>query len=149
MSDKISIIDDFSNSRIKSRAIAQVGALQGTWRMELCRYRPRRSDRQNRYYWPCFVAPFAEYLKEQGNEFDDFEYAAHEILKAAFLKVQTFDKRTGKRRVFVQSTTKLNTAEFNEYLDKCAAMLASECGIIVPEPSVYREIESKGAMVNV
>lgn len=139
MRERFNIIDDMSNPRIKSRVIAQIGALQGIWRVELCRYRPRRTDRQARYYFPCFCSPFGEYLKEQGNDFADAKDAAHEILKARFLKVQIFDKETGQRFVFVRSTTSLNTVEFNEYLDKCAAMLASECSIIVPEPSIYRE----------
>lgn len=139
MSDKISIIDDFSNARTKQKTIAQIGALQGIWRIEICKYRPRRTDRQNRWYWPCFCKPFADYLRDQGNDIDDD--GAHEILKCKFLSVTIIDKETGREFEFVRSTTTLITSEFNEYLEKCARMLAKDCGIVVPEPSIFREPE--------
>lgn len=139
MSERISIIDDLSNARVKARLIAAIGGMQGTWRVEMCRYRPRRTDRQNRYYWPCFVKPFADYLVEQGNEFDDAEDSAHEILKREFLSSTVTDRKSGQVFTFQRSTTKLTTVEFNAYLDRCARMLAEECGIVVPEPNVFHE----------
>lgn len=139
MSERFSIIDDLSKPELKSRLVKQIWALQGIWRVEACRYRPRRSDRQNRWYHPCFVAPFAEYLLEQGNQFASPHEAAHGILKREFLTVRVADKRTGVVREYVRSTTELTTLEFNRYLDECAELLARECGIIVPEPNIYHE----------
>ena len=139
MNERFDIIDDMSNPRVKAKVIAQVGALQGTWRISLRRYRPRRSDRQQRYYFPCFCEPFGEYLVEQGNELSDPKEAAHEIFKRMFLTVSAKDKKTGQVFDFVRSTTTLTTVEFNEYLEKCAKMLAEDCGIVVPEPSIWRE----------
>lgn len=136
MSDKLSIIGDMSDPHFKQRMIAHVGSLRGVQRIEITRYRSRRTDRQNRFYWPCFVAPFADWLREQGND-GLYDEDAHGILKAEFLKVQVFTN--GRRRVWVRSTTDLTTVEFNLYLDRCAEMLARECGIVVPDPSVYRE----------
>jgi hypothetical protein len=140
MSESFDIIADMSDRAIKSKVMAQVGAFQGEWRIEAKRYRPRRTDRQNRYYWPCFVNAFGEYLREQGNDLSNDQ--AHEILKAKFLRVAVVDQQTGERFVFVRSTTTLNTVEFNEYLDKCAATLA-EIGITVPDPTFYRETKEE------
>ena len=61
--------------------------------------------------------------------------AAHEFLKAQFLAstLEIENVNTGKRekKRYVRSSAKLNTMEFNEYLDKVAQFLAEWCGIIV------------------
>jgi hypothetical protein len=115
-----------------------IRAMRGTIRVSFCQHRPRRSDRQNKFYWPCFVQPFAEFLREQGEILTDEE--AHELLKAKFLRRTVVDRRTGQPvGVAIRSTTDLNTAEFNEYLDRCAYWLADMFGIVVPEPDTYRE----------
>jgi hypothetical protein len=116
---------------------------KGAIRIEIMEHRPRRTDRQNRYYWPCFVQPFAEFLNEQGEQIDD--EAAHELIKAKFLRKSIINKKTGEIMEYVGSTTKLNTREFNEFLDQVAYWLADMFGIIVPEPNVYHEREGRDA----
>ena len=122
---------DFGNQREKAMFIDGIRRLDGRWRVEWVRYRPRRSDRQNRYYWPCFVEPFADHLGVEPDQ-------AHLILKAKFLRKEIIDKETGERFVFVLRSSKLSTSDFNEYLDNCAQFLA-ELLIFVPEANVYRE----------
>lgn len=112
----------------------------GLWRIEICQHRQRRTDRQNRYYWPCFVAPFAKWLTENWGENYTAEQA-HEILKARFLTVEKVDPNTGELFTFIRSTTDLDTVEFNRYLDQCGEFLATYCGFVVPEPSEYHERE--------
>lgn len=132
-------IIDMSDARERSRLLNQaLNPLRGRWRFAWKRYRPRRSDRQNRYYWPCFVQPFAAWMRQQGNDVTDEQ--AHDILKHRFLRV-TIAHDAGEFGVheYTRSTTELDTGEFNEYLDRCAAWLAEFCGIVVPSPDEYRE----------
>jgi hypothetical protein len=138
MSDSVSIIGNMSDPHFRRQVLQAINGAQGVWRVELCRYRPRRTDRQNRWYHPCFVHPFAELLKEVGYECPDHHDAAHEYLKAQFLKTRTF-LPDGTQIVRVRSTKELSTVEFNDYLDDCARWLAQHCGIVVPEPNIYHE----------
>jgi len=128
---------DFDNPREAAIFIDGIRRMKKRQRVQITAYRPRRSDRQNRYYWPCFVEPFADYLSKEAGELVEQEQA-HEILKARFLKRQIIDKASGERFVHVASSAALDTGQFNEYLDKCAALLAT-LGIYVPEPDTYRE----------
>lgn len=121
----------------KVKLINAIRAMRGVVRVSIVGYRGRRSDRQNRYYWPCFVHPFWEYLHGQGCEYS--EETCHGLLKAKFLKREVPNPVTGEVMEFIPSTSSLDTAEFNEYLDKCAHWLSDMFGIQIPEPSVYRE----------
>lgn len=138
------LIRDMSDPKQRREVLNLLNPLQGLHRIEVVKYRPRRTDRQNRYYWPCFVHPFGEYLREQGNTHftDDM---AHEVLKRMFLTVTEIDKTTGRAMDRTRSTTELTTAEFNEYLEKVAAFLATDCGFAVAEPSEYRVEEEVAA----
>lgn len=138
---------DFANPREKSAFIDGARKMDGRWRVEFVRYRPRRSDRQNRYYWPCFVEPFADWLTIEWAAPTSPEQA-HEILKARFLKQAITNPDTGEMFELVRSTTELDTGEFNLYLDNVANFLAETCGFQVPEPDTYRERELAGANTN-
>ena len=111
--------------------------LKGVHRFEVRSHRPRRSDRQNRYYWPCFVHEFGEFLRNQGEELTDDH--AHELLKHRFLQRSVTDRKTGELLEYSESTTKLDTKEFNAYLDRCAFWLVDMFDIIVPDPADYYE----------
>lgn len=128
-------IIDFSSTPDKARLWALLRSLEGKHRISICRYRGRRSDRQNRYYWPCFVVPLARKLREQQVITDS---TVHELLKSKFLK-QSVVCPTGEVIDVTRSTTDLTTEEFNIYLDHCAEWLADFFDIIVPSPSVYHE----------
>jgi hypothetical protein len=138
---------NLSDQNAKRLLLDAIRAMSGEHRVEIVLYRPRRSDRQNKFYWPCFVEPFADWLSEQrGKQVDP--QIAHEIFKQTFLRVcvgdadgvQLFDK-AGEPLMRTRSTTELNTARFNEYLDQCAALLV-ELGALreMPEPSTYHEV---------
>ena len=139
------IIDlaDPRNARVALDALRSFlfGLHKGVVRIEVMEQRRRRSDRQNRFYWPCIVQPLADFLRAQADapvnesEADDM---AHNMLKAQFLAHTVY---VGTRKVrYVGSTTALSTAEFNDYLDRCIGWLL-EIGVLreAPEPSVYHE----------
>lgn len=138
-------IVNMSDAKMKSRVLNRMRLLRGKYRIEVTKYRPRRSDRQNRYYWPCFVAPFAEFLRDQGEHVTDEE--AHEILKHKFLRKTTIAPTTGEELEYVRpTTTTLTTSEFNEYLDRCAHWLADMFGIEIPDSTDYHEREPQTAI---
>jgi hypothetical protein len=132
--------------RVLSEAQRLISTLKnGFHRLEvsLIRFHPRRSELQNNWYWGSFVTPFGSYLRVNNPKFTN--EMAHEVLRKMFLEESIFNERTGKVYTYVKSTTNLTTVEFCEYLEKCGAMLMTECGISVPDPSVYRKHMDKNA----
>lgn len=131
---------NFHDQRQKHLFIAQIRELDGPHRVTVVKMRKRRSDRQNRYYWPCFVQIFGDYLRAQGEHYTDQHI--HEMFKLKFLRKSHINKETGEVIAdYTLSTTELNTKEFNEYLDSIAAWLAQTFQIVVPEASEYHEQE--------
>jgi hypothetical protein len=132
------LVLDMSNPREKTMLLNQIRNLLGWHRFDILKYRRRRTDAQNRYYWPCFVGPFADMLRGQGEAVSELE--AHEILKQRFLRKAVINQGTGEVLEYVRSTTELDVSEFNQYLDQCAGFLR-ELGVEVPDPSVYKQDE--------
>lgn len=135
-------IVDFSDPKEKALVVSEVQLLKGVHRVSMLKHRPRRSDRQNKYYWPCFVQVFADWLREQGEVVTDDE--VHEMFKGRFLRRTMSDRLTGEViGDYTRSTTDLNVHEFNQYLDHLRAFLGETFGIQVPDPSMYHEVESE------
>lgn len=131
---------NMSNPPEKHQLLERLRSLQGEYRVDILRHRKRRSDRQNRYYWPCFVQVFGDFLRAQGEEITDDE--VHTLFKAKFLRTTVVNRDTGEVvGQKIRSTTDLDTEEFNDYLENVAKWLAENVGIIVPPPDVYRVSE--------
>lgn len=134
---KEQFVCNFDNVTDKRLVLRRIGTLSGLWRIELVRYRARRTDAQNRYYFGVLVTAFADYLSEQDYEITTREHA-HELIKGKFLIVDVVHPTTGEsigRRV--RSTTELSVEEFSEYIDRCRAWLLDFFGIIVPDPEPF------------
>jgi hypothetical protein len=129
---------NMSEPRERGMLLDYLRTLEGMHRVNVVRFRPRRTDRQNRYYWPVFVQTFVDYLEAQGCKHTPQE--VHEMFRHKFL--QTNVKIVDEMWVNItRSTTELATAEFNKYLDDIAMWLADMFHIVLPGPSVYREVE--------
>ena len=135
--DSPPIMIDLSDSRSRLRLLNYLNRLKGWHRIQILKYRRRRTDRQNRYYWPCFVGEFARHLAQEWGE-SVAPTVAHSILKTRFLGRSVVHRGTGELIQFVGSTSELTAVQFNQYLDQCAKFLA-ELGIVVPEPQEYHE----------
>lgn len=128
------MIIDLSSPSEKQAVLDALRELNGMHRITVVKYRQRRTDAQNRYYWPCVVRPFGDFLREQGEGYTD--EMAHEFLKFKFLRQTVPNLSTGEvvgERI--RSTTELNTEEFAEYLEHCIAYLAETFGIEVAVPN--------------
>lgn len=133
---------DLDNSAEKADLIEQIKGLRGRWRMELVRERSRkRTNLQNRWYHHV-VEIFADYLRDCGCH--PTHDQVHEIFKKMFLtRAVIINEETGETLDMVGSTATLSTVEFIDYLDEICAYLEQEHGLIVPEPSRYRTIETE------
>jgi hypothetical protein len=132
---------DFDDAGVRSRVLSALGRRRGWQEIEAKDYKPSRTTRQNRYYWSCFCELLADHMSRDGKGWT--REMAHETFRTMYLQVSDMDEQTGRILTRPRSTTELTTSEFNEYLDKIAAMLAGELGLIVPEPAEYREAEDE------
>ncbi len=97
--------------------------------------RKRRSQKQNAYYHAVVCDMVREGLQEAGYGAVKDAEDAHEILKSLFLKTRIINEESGEVLVeMVQSTTKLTTTEFEEYLEKIRQWAAEYLGVYIPEP---------------
>ena len=133
-------IIDFDDPQVRRRVLDGMAKLAGKWRLTLTRYRPRRSDRQNAYYWPVVVGDWHAWLVEQGHQVT--RHQAHEALKQMFLREQIVDETTGELiSEYTRSTATLETDEFSAYVEQCRQFLAEFCGLDVPDPDpAWREV---------
>lgn len=127
-------IINLDNPAEKQMLLKLIRAMTGRKRFTWCESRPRRSDRQNRMYWPCVVQPFGDFLRAQGEPYTD-----DHLLKHKFLRQTVINKETGEVIGEVtRSTTELTTTEFYDYVEQCVAWLADMFHIECPSPEPYR-----------
>lgn len=87
------------------------------------RFRNKRSDQANRFYWGVVVPLIAEHC---GYEKDEL----HELLAMRFLRIDD-DPITGSPRR--KHTPATDSKEFGEYVDSCIRF-ATELGVYIPQP---------------
>jgi len=90
-----------------------------------------RSNRQNRYYWGIALKLISEHTGYTIEE-------THEVLKYIFLQKHIdFEKKDGsvERASYVQSTTTLNTQEFETYLENIKRWASINLGVVIPDPN--------------
>jgi len=73
-----------------------------------------RSENLNKYYWGVAVKTIADYL---GYEPEEMHKALKEYLN-------------------VESTAKMNTKEFKEYLERVRRFAAQKFGVVIPDPGM-------------
>ena len=112
---------------IRERAVAFINGLDlgKPWQLVVTPFKRNRSLAQNNLYWG-WVGIMAQ---ETGNANDDI----HEWLKQRFI-APSFVNINGETQEIRRSTTKLNTREMSEYLDKVEMWANSELGILLPRP---------------
>lgn len=94
--------------------------LDGRVELTVKKFRKKRSDPQNRYYWGVVIKILGEHFGYESEEM-------HEALKWQFLR------KKGPVPTVI-STTKLNTMEFMEYLDRIMRWASIEHKIYIPSP---------------
>jgi hypothetical protein len=131
------LVLDLTNYQVKATLISKIRELTGNYRITIVKHRGKRSISQNAYFHAVVVPMFADWCREQGNEWTDEE--AKSCLKEQFLRKEWTDIRTGEILYCVLDTRDLDTQEFWTFVEKCCAWIAEFCGIVIPEPTPFYE----------
>ena len=91
---------------------------------EVKKFVKKRTDPQNKFYWAVVVDILS---KELGYEKEEI----HLMLRERFLRIHD---EQHPDFVIAKSTTKLNTQEFNEYIEAIQRWAAQELQIFIPDP---------------
>jgi len=96
-----------------------------------------RTNQQNKWYWACIVGIPAKHYGYTADEM-------HEAYKLLFLR----RNEEGKPET-IRSTTKLDTKQFSEYVEKCRRW-AAEQGFYIPDPEeVYVSSSQKVSILSI
>jgi len=100
------------------------------------RWRKRRTDPQNDYYWGVVVQLAGEALGYDPKISEDKD-AVHEILKwHCNFEMRTAGRGADKKQVQAPlSTADLSTADFEAYCERCRNWAARELNIYIPLPN--------------
>ncbi len=115
------------NDSDKDMAISHIKALNidKPWTVVIKPYKKNRSLSQNKLYWKWITC----IGDEIGYERDEL----HAIMADKFLPDEIVEYG-GKQIKKDKSTSRLNTKEFTEYLEKIDRWAVTEMGIILPSP---------------
>jgi len=102
----------------------------------------KRSSNQNAYYHGIVVSSFLEGVKQEWGEDHSHDWG-HEQLKQYCNFTEKLIKSTGEIVKISQTTTKLTTIEFMEYIDRCILLIGEWFGIVVLPPNTQSEINYK------
>jgi len=92
----------------------------------------KRSLNQNAYYFGVVVQAVLQMFIEAGNDVDDEE--VHLFLKREVGKLtKIITDKQGNKSTILQSTARLSTIEFEQYLERIRAWAAG-LGVVIPLP---------------
>lgn len=108
---------------------------KGKFILEINKSKSIRSLNQNRFYWGVVLPILSDFFGYSNEEM-------HQICATTYLRYE----KDGKE--FTKSTTKLDTKEFENYLEKIRQWASSEHGIHIPLPNevteeLYIELQRK------
>ena len=127
-------IIDFDVPQERIRVASGINKLRGKWRLSMCRYRPRRSDRQNAWYWGCILPALREAITEAAGEPVTVDQV-HEWAKGRFLGKPFVDKATGEVIDAVPgSSADLNTDEFSQFCEQIRKFASEMFDLNIPDP---------------
>lgn len=126
-----------TKGKLHVRAWSKLVAVMARWRdgeytITLARKHAHRSQKQNAYWWGVCVALVSEHTGYDPDE-------VHELAKQMFLpKRLAMANGNGEivgEYVLGGSTTKLNTIEFGEFIERFRRWAAEELDVVIPDPT--------------
>jgi hypothetical protein len=127
------LIVDFSKKSDKERLYETLKGLKLVpYQVELKVYRNNRSNQQNAYYWGVVVKMLSDYTGFTPDEM-------HEYLRGRFLKYIK-PLPGGEMAEIRQSTTDLDTKEFELYLEQIRMFAVQDLDIQIPLPNEIIEL---------
>jgi hypothetical protein len=127
------------NNKIKSNCIDHINSLSQAkeWQVEIKPYKRKRSVQQNRLYWLYLKEISQGVFESGGNLIPDRTW--HLYYRQVFLGMVEL-KVNGITVWDLQSTTKLNVIEFNDYIEKIELHAGSEFGIGLPPDTLSTQM---------
>ena len=105
-----------------------------TLQLTIERFRNKRSNSQNKYYWGLIIPIWRELIKNEWGEVWSKE-DTHEFLKMNFGFEEVVDINTGEVLRKPQSTTVKTTTEMEEYHEICRQKAHEMFGAMIPLPN--------------
>lgn len=99
-------------------------------RVEVCEYRKRRSDDQNKALWGLAYKILHD---ATGNDPDDL----HTFFLGEHFGWEVIDVMGQKRRVPIKRSSKLTTVEFAEFFEFIQRRSAETVGVYIPDPDPF------------
>lgn len=103
--------------------------------VEVNKYYPKRSIQSNRYYWAVLNNLVERISEHTGYTTEELHYT----FKDMFLKKDFTNVITGEIKQGVQSTAKLNSKEFSDFVEKVIRFSAEKFGITILTPEEFYE----------
>ena len=129
----IELITDFSDNEKKLKLYKILKTLKPKkYEITIKQYRENRSNPSNRFYWGVVLSVLSNHTGFTPEEM-------HEHLKREFLPVFKV-LPTGEQIKLSGSTATLDTAEFNEYIEKIMQWSIQELDCLIPDPSEVQNI---------
>lgn len=126
---------DFSDATRRTKFLAYFSACRDVMEFEWGPYKPRRSLRANAFYWAAVVPAFQAFMRAHGQFFADEE--VHEFLLGTIAGKPVVDPLTGEvLKVVGTRSSKMNTAQFAEYVNGCMGWMLDRWGVEVPPPEL-------------
>ena len=119
---------DTTSTDSKKRLYDILKSLTGKRLIKIEKYSKKRSNTQNRYYHGVVLKYLAEATGFSPGEM-------HEVLKAKFLPYERANRVTGEMQTFGHSTTELNTAEYEEFLENVRVWAINYLDCLIPLPN--------------
>lgn len=116
MTPKTYLLDSPQRAQFVAERVRQLDT-QRPWEVILRPYRRLRTLNQNRRYWKLLQIA----SESTGNEAEDL----HEFFKLKYLEPVTVSIG-GQAKIVATSTTRLNTQEFSEYVNRVESFLVGE-----------------------
>mgnify|MGYP003121293753 FL=1 len=121
-----------NSDKDKQSLINYLKELGNDYLVDVKKQRNTRSKMQNNYYWACIVQPL-------GNELGYFPDEMHDTLKIKFASewqsIEINDNQIGLQTV--NSTARMNSKEFEVYVDQIRIWALTELGVRLMLPNEY------------
>ena len=131
---------NFTDAFQKRKFLTMAGALSEPHQIEMKPYKPRRSNRANRYWYGVVVKAFCLFMEEQGESWSSDR--AHAFLVLNILgPVDVVNPKTGEVFQTRKETHGMDSAEFSTLIERGHVWLA-DWGIIVESYQEFQQMET-------
>ena len=122
-----------NNKQDKQNLFNYLKELDTDYIVSVKKQRNNRSNMQHNYYWACIVPPL-------GSELGYFPDEMHDCLKLKFASewqsIEVNDKQIGLQ--VINSSARMNTGEFELYVEQIRIWALSELGIRLMLPNEFK-----------